>query len=68
MPRSMEETETTGAGEAVREAGGGASYVYGIVPGDTEVDADARGVGDPPGRVRLVRHGEIAALTSEVAL
>ncbi|MEU1877782.1 GvpL/GvpF family gas vesicle protein [Streptosporangium sp. NPDC020072] len=68
MPRSTKETETAGTGEAVRQVGGGASYVYGIVPGDTEVDPDARGVGDPPGRIRLVRHGEIAALTSEIAL
>jgi hypothetical protein len=41
-------------------------YVYGIVPGDVEVVPDTRGVGDPPGDVTLVRHGELAALVSEV--
>jgi hypothetical protein len=41
-------------------------YVYGIVPVDVELAEDAGGVGEPPGRVRLVRHGEIAALVSEV--
>ena len=41
-------------------------YVYGILPGDVEVDPQARGVGDPPGRVRLVRYRDLAALVSEV--
>ncbi|MBB4920390.1 GvpL/GvpF family gas vesicle protein [Streptosporangium saharense] len=45
-----------------------ASYVYGIMPGDVEVDPEATGVGDPPAKIRLVRHGDIAALTSEIAL
>ena len=43
-------------------------HVYGIVPGDVEVVADVRGVGDPPGRVQLVRHRGLAALVSEVGL
>lgn len=43
-------------------------YVYGIVPGDVEVSEDASGVGAEPGEVEIVRHGEIAALTSEVPL
>lgn len=43
-----------------------ACYVYGIVPEDVELAADAGGVGDPPGRVRLIRHGEIAALVSDI--
>lgn len=43
-----------------------ACYVYGIVPEDVELDPDARGVGDPPGRIRLVRHGDIAALISDI--
>ncbi|MEW1847484.1 GvpL/GvpF family gas vesicle protein, partial [Nonomuraea angiospora] len=42
------------------------TYVYGIVPEDVQVSDDARGVATAP--VRLVRHGEIAALVSEVAL
>jgi Gas vesicle synthesis protein GvpL/GvpF len=40
--------------------------IYGIVPADVEVDPDARGLGDPPAPVTLVRHGEIAALVSEI--
>ena len=43
-----------------------ACYVYGILPADVEANADVTGVGDPPGQVTLVRHGEIAALVSTV--
>lgn len=43
-------------------------YVYGIVPGDVELAADTPGVGDPPGSVGLVRHGDVAAMVSEVPL
>ncbi|WP_280501112.1 GvpL/GvpF family gas vesicle protein [Nocardia farcinica] len=43
-----------------------AVYVYGIVPGDVVPEEHARGVGDPPCEVRVVRHGEVAALVSEV--
>ena len=53
------------AGGAAR-ASGTTRYVYGIVPEDVELDPDARGVGDPPRRIDIVRHGEIAALVSEV--
>lgn len=45
-----------------------ACYVYGIVPADVEVSEDTRGVGDPPAPVDLVRHGEIAALVSDISL
>lgn len=41
-----------------------AVYVYGIVPADVEPEPHATGVGDPPGEVAVVRHGEIAALVS----
>jgi len=41
-------------------------YVYGIVPGDVKLNSGVHGVGDPPGEVRLVRSGELAALVSEV--
>lgn len=41
-------------------------YVYGIVPADVEMTGDVQGVGDPPGVLRLVRHGDIAALVSDV--
>jgi hypothetical protein len=43
-----------------------AIYVYGILPGDVELDSDARGVGDPPGAVRLIRHRDLTALVSDV--
>ncbi|WP_084955748.1 GvpL/GvpF family gas vesicle protein [Thermoactinospora rubra] len=43
-------------------------YVYGVVPADVEVSPDARGVGDPPSPVDLVRHREIGALVSKVPL
>jgi Gas vesicle synthesis protein GvpL/GvpF len=41
-------------------------YVYGILPGDVELTSDMTGVGDPPGQVRVVRSGDLAALISEV--
>jgi hypothetical protein len=41
-------------------------YVYGMVPGDVELNAGVPGVGDPPGEIRLVRSGDLAALISEV--
>jgi Gas vesicle synthesis protein GvpL/GvpF len=41
-------------------------YVYGILPGDVELEADIHGVGDPPGKISLVRSGDLAALVSEV--
>ncbi|WP_235999130.1 GvpL/GvpF family gas vesicle protein [Qaidamihabitans albus] len=43
-----------------------ASYVYGIVPADVETDPEVRGVGDPPSPITAVRHGEVAALVSEI--
>jgi hypothetical protein len=43
-------------------------YVYGIVPADVAVTDTARGIGDPPAKVYLVRYRDIAALASEVDL
>ena len=43
-----------------------AVYVYGIIPADTEVESGAKGVGDPPGDVRLVRHRDLAAMVSDI--
>lgn len=43
-----------------------AIYIYGIVPGDVEVEDHAEGIGDPPAKVELVREGDIAALVSSV--
>lgn len=45
---------------------GTACYVYGVVPADVEVAPGTRGVGDPPGQVRLLTYGEIGALVSDV--
>jgi hypothetical protein len=41
-------------------------YVYGILPGDIELESQATGVGDPPSPVRLVKYRDIAALVSDV--
>jgi Gas vesicle synthesis protein GvpL/GvpF len=41
-------------------------YVYGILPGDVEIESGAAGVGDPPGEVRVVRHRDLAALVSDI--
>jgi hypothetical protein len=41
-------------------------YVYGILPGDVEVEPGAAGVGDPPAEVRIVRHRDLAALVSDI--
>ncbi len=43
-------------------------YVYGILPGDIELESGATGVGDPPGEVRAVRYRDLAALVSDVDL
>src|SRR5438105_8998253 len=43
-------------------------YVYGIVPRDVEPVPGIKGVGDPAGQVQVVRHGDIAALVSEINL
>lgn len=54
-------------GDAPGRERGTACYLYGVVPADVETDPEARGVGDPPGRVTVIRHGDIAALVSEIA-
>ncbi|MBV8200146.1 MAG: GvpL/GvpF family gas vesicle protein [Acidobacteria bacterium] len=43
-----------------------ASYVYGILPEDIELSSGMTGVGDPPGRLRVVRSDDLAALVSDV--
>jgi hypothetical protein len=45
-----------------------AVYVYGIMPGDVELEPGTTGIGDPPGEVRVVRSGDLAALVSDVDL
>lgn len=57
-PTQSEQAGSTGTGHGW--------YVYGIVPGDVEPTEDATGLGDPPGRIEVVAHGDIAALVSEI--
>ena len=52
--------------EQPQDATGSPVYVYGIVPADVEVNDGARGVGDPPAPVRLVRCGTVGALISDI--
>jgi len=47
-------------------AGETAVYVYGIVPADVETDPEAKGVGDPPAPVEVVRGDRVAALVSKI--
>jgi len=42
------------------------TYVYGILPADIETDPEARGVADQP--IDVVRHGDIAALVSQITV
>jgi hypothetical protein len=44
-----------------------AVYVYGIVPGDVEVEKSAQGICDPPAPVDVVHEGDIAALVSVIS-
>ena len=60
MPASTQEKSRPDTAEQT------AVYVYGIVPGDVTLNAGVHGVGDPPGEIRLVRSGDLAALVSEV--
>ncbi|WP_327048431.1 GvpL/GvpF family gas vesicle protein [Microbispora sp. NBC_01189] len=65
MSRSIRES---GPGDRAEARPDVACYVYGILPEDVEISEDATGIGDPPAKVRIVRHGEIAALVSDVAV
>ncbi|MFG2041822.1 GvpL/GvpF family gas vesicle protein [Dactylosporangium sp. NPDC048998] len=56
-------TESVEGTERTTRAG---IYMYAVLPSDVEVDSEARGVGDPPAPVKLVRHDKIAALVSEI--
>lgn len=55
--------QATDASEEPRTTG---IYVYGIVPADVETEEDAVGVDDS--RVNIIRHGDIAALVSEISV
>lgn len=54
-------------GKAGKQAQQTAVYVYGIFPGDIKLESGVAGVGDPPGKVRIVACGDIAALVSDVS-
>lgn len=56
-------TQATDASEEPRTTG---IYVYGIVPADVETEEGAVGVDDSP--VNIIRHGDIAALVSEISV
>src|SRR5256714_9217272 len=60
MPTSTQEKSRPDAGHQT------GLYVYGIVPGDVKLNSGVHGVGDPPGEIRLVRSGDLAAVVSEV--
>lgn len=47
-----------------KHAAESAVYVYGVVPGDVEVDSDFNGIGG--GEVEVVRSGELAALVTGI--
>lgn len=66
MARSTKVSGASVPKQATRRNQNIASYVYGIVPADMELDSDDRGLGDPPEKVELVRHGEVAAMVSDV--
>ncbi|MEU9833109.1 GvpL/GvpF family gas vesicle protein [Streptosporangium sp. NPDC048047] len=54
------------SGGTTRRGRTGYAYVYGVVPADVETEPGTLGVDD--GEVTLVRHGEIAALVSDIVL
>ena len=60
MPASTQEKSRPDTGQQT------GLYVYGIVPGDVKLNSGVHGVGEPPGQIRLVRSGDLAALVSEV--
>jgi hypothetical protein len=43
-----------------------AVYVYGVLPASVKVQEETRGVGQPPGKLRVVRSDDLAALVSDV--
>ncbi|MFJ2033361.1 GvpL/GvpF family gas vesicle protein [Streptosporangium sp. NPDC087985] len=68
MPDPTGKTGTAASEKAPRRRQNSGTYIYGVIPADVELSPDARGIGDPPGRIKLVRHGKIAALISKVTL
>ena len=64
-PGQIPQQRTRRNGESAPRQG---CYVYGIFPGDIQVDSDVTGVGDPPARIKAVRDDDLAALISAVEL
>ncbi len=56
------------AAEPREQGGRTAIYVYGIAPADVETTEQAQGVGDPPARVEVITHDDVAALISEIPI
>ncbi|MEV5409914.1 GvpL/GvpF family gas vesicle protein [Thermopolyspora sp. NPDC052614] len=67
-PKTIEERRTP-AGESPQspQTPHDNIYLYGIVPSDVEVAENTHGVGEP-GVVTLIRHGDVAALVSDLHL
>jgi gas vesicle protein GvpL/GvpF len=66
MPAKQQPDKTRQRSREPAEGNGRGCYVYGIVPADVEPNPGAKGVGDPPGKVQVVRHNDVAALVSEI--
>jgi hypothetical protein len=66
MPPATDDKEPKASKRSRRSNGRVGCYVYGILPHDVELTSNSRGIGDHA--VSLVRHGEIAAMVSEVPL
>lgn len=68
MSTDRTEQNGNGTGSDVGTGSDAAVYVYGIVPSDVEPEDHARGVGEPPAEISVVRSGRVAALVSEIPL
>jgi hypothetical protein len=66
MPPAKDTEEARESKRSRRSDGRVGCYVYGILPHDVELTQDSSGIGDRD--VGLVRHGEIAAMVSEIPL
>lgn len=68
----QQSSKSSGGSRQRAKSGGGSSerqiatYVYGILPADIELTDEMTGVGNPPGKLRVVRQDDLAALVSDV--
>ncbi|MFC0533668.1 GvpL/GvpF family gas vesicle protein [Phytohabitans kaempferiae] len=58
----------TEAGTTATTERGTGQLLYGLVPSDVELTDQVEGLGDPLGPVTVIRHGDVAALVSEMPL